>query len=182
MFRVEWIQSALERSFENICAFVQVNLVTNEIISRALVLWNANRALEAGELLSTQIPDVVRPIWATRILDLCRGRIRFPLAVHAVSFIAKHRFLWRWGHVAFDEVRCLTLRYEKSKNKNELYGCLLYLAENCAKITYNATNPLDPFDDDVGAWMVSCLRYLVDKVNDPEFETQAWQLATHIEP
>ena len=147
-----------------------------------MVLWNADQAREAGELICTQIPDAVRPFWAARILDLCRRRIRSPLAVHAVCFLAKRRFLWRWGHVAFGEVRSLTLRYEDGKNKDEVYGGLLYLAENVAKVTYNATNPPDPFDDDVDAWVVSCLRYLVDKVNDPEFETQAWHLATRTEP
>src|SRR5262245_46768010 len=48
------------------------------------------------------------------------------------------------GHVAFRAVRRLTLQYEKGKSKDEIYGGLLYLAENVAKVTYNATNPRDP--------------------------------------
>ena len=147
-----------------------------------MVLWNAGQAMAAGELICTQIPDAVRPFWAARILDLCRRRIRSPFAVYVVCFIAKRHLFWRWGHAAFGEVRRLTLRYEYGKSKDEVYGGLLYLAENVAKVTYNATNPPDPFDDDAGAWVVSCLRYLVDKINDPEFATQAWQFAARTEP
>ena len=147
-----------------------------------MVLWNADQALQADELICTQIADAVRPFWAARILDLCRRRIWSPFAVYVVCFIAKRRLFWRWGHSALDEVRRLTLRYEDSKSKDEVYGGLLYLAENVAKVTYNATNPPDPFDDDAGAWVVSCLRYLVDKINDPEFATQAWQFAARTEP
>ena len=110
------------------------------------------------------------------------GRIRSPFAVYVVCFIAKRRLFWRWGHSALDEVRRLTLRYEDSKSKDEVYGGLLYLAENVAKVTYNATNPPDPFDDDAGAWVVSCLRYVVDKINDPEFATQAWLVVSRTEP
>jgi hypothetical protein len=72
----------------------------------------------------------------------------------------------------------LTLQYEKAESKDEVYGGLLYLAENVAKVTYNATNPPDPFDEDAGAWVVSCLRDLVNKVNDPEFGTKAWLVAS----
>jgi hypothetical protein len=150
----------------------------SEPVSMALDLWNADQATKAGWLIYMQIPDAVRPFWAARILDLCCRRTKCPIAVHLVSMIATRRFLWRWGHVAFDEVRCLTLRYESGKSKDELYGGLLYLAENVAKVTYNATNPPDPFDAEAGAWVVSCLRSIVNKVNDPEFETMAWQLAS----
>jgi hypothetical protein len=76
----------------------------------------------------------------------------------------------------------VTLQYEAAKGKDELYGGLLYLAENVAKVTYNATNPPDPFDHDAGAWVVSCVRYLADKVNDPEFATQAWLVVSRTEP
>jgi hypothetical protein len=159
------------------CIF-QVTSVTNETVSKALELWNADQATKAGWLLSEQIPIANRPFWAAMILDLCRRLTRPPLAVRAVCAIAARRYLWRWGHVAFHAVRRLTLQYEEAKSKDEVYGGLLYLAENVAKVTYNATNPPDPFDEDVGAWVVSCLCYLVNKVGNPEFETKAWLCAS----
>jgi hypothetical protein len=162
-------------------AITPVNSVMNETVRRALDLWNAGRATEAGELLCTQIPDAVRPFWAARILDACRRHTKFPLAVRVVSVIAKRRFLWRWGHVAFGEVRRLTLQWDEATTKDEVYGGLLCLAENVAKVTYNATNPRDPFDEDAGAWVVSCLRFIANKVHDPEFEAKAWQLASRTE-
>jgi hypothetical protein len=155
-----------------------VSSVTNETVSKALELWNAGQATKAGGLLYEQVPIATRPLWAARILDLCRRLRKSPLAVNAVYAIAVRRYLWRWGHVAFRAVRRLTLQYEKGKNKDEVYGGLLYLAENVAKVAYNATDPPDPFDYDAGASVISCLRHLVNKVDDPEFETKAWLFAS----
>jgi hypothetical protein len=101
-----------------------------------------------------------------------------PLEVRAVHAIATHWALWGWGHVAFDAVRRLTLRYEQAESKDDVYVAVLFLAENVAKVTYNATNPPGPFDEDAGAWVVSCLRHLVKTVNDPEFEREAWLVAS----
>src|SRR5690242_5948938 len=102
--------------------------MTTETIREALNLWNAGQATEAGWLLYENIPVSVRPYWAAQILDLCRRQTKSPLAVQLVCLIASHRFLWRWGHTAFDAVRRLTLRYEKAESRDEVYGGLLYLA------------------------------------------------------
>jgi hypothetical protein len=155
-----------------------VTSVTSDSVSKALQLWNSDQGTGAGSLLVEQIPVGVRPYWAAKILDLCRPLTHCPLEVHAVHVIASHRPLWRWGHVAFGFVRRLTVRYENAKGTDEVYGGLLYLAENVAKVTYNATDPPDPFDDDAAAWVVACLRDLVNKVNRPEFEAKAWSLAS----
>jgi hypothetical protein len=152
--------------------------VTHETVSEALELWNADQATQAGE----QVPMAIRPLWAARVLDLCRRLMQPPLAVPVVYGIATRRFLWRWGHLAFPAVRRLTLHDEKSKVQDEVCGGLLYLAENVAKVTFTATNPPDPFDQDGGAWVVSCRRSLVNQVNNPEFETQAWSLVSRTDP
>jgi hypothetical protein len=71
--------------------------VTNGTVSKALELWNADQATKAGWLLYEQIPIAIRPLWAARILDLCRRLTQSPLVVHAVYEIATRRYLWRWG-------------------------------------------------------------------------------------
>ncbi|MFZ5832955.1 MAG: hypothetical protein ACOY3P_22950, partial [Planctomycetota bacterium] len=48
-----------------------------------------------------------------------------------------------------------------------------YLAENVARVIYNSTGPIDPFDEDSGWWVIPCLKDCVDRVGDPEFEAQA---------
>ena len=46
------------------------------------------------------------------------------------------------------------------------------------KVTYNATNPNDEFDEDSGWWIVACLRGFVDaRWKDEEFATAAWTAA-----
>ena len=113
----------------------------NETVIKARELWTAGQATQAGGLLYRQIPIARRPIWAAQILDLCRSITRSPREVDAVYNMAVNPSKWSRGHDAFDAVRLLTLRYEKAKTKDELYGGLLYLAENVAKVTYNATSP-----------------------------------------
>ena len=48
-------------------------------------------------------------------------------------------------------------------------GGVLFVAENAAKVVYNASSPPDPFDYDCGYWLVGCLRHLVDTLGAPEF-------------
>jgi hypothetical protein len=48
------------------------------------------------------------------------------------------------------------------------------LAELVAKVTYNATDPPDRFDEDSGWWIAACLRDLVDRLGDEEFSEAAW--------
>ena len=142
--------------------------MATETVSKALELWNNDQATKAGWLLYEHIPLADRPFWAARILDLCRSLTQSRPEVDAVYEIATRPADWHKGHDAFRNVRRLTIHYESAEPKNEVYGGLLYLAENVAKVTYNATSPSAPFDHDAGAWVVTCLRYLVKKVNNPE--------------
>lgn len=150
----------------------------NDEVLSAQKLWNSGHALAGGAILCEMIPIAQRPHWAARILDLCRSLTQQVREVDAIYDLATHPSRWKCGHDAFRAVRELTLEYEKTKNTDEVYGGLLYLAENVAKVAYNATNPPGPFDDDAGAWIIACLRHLVDKVNTREFEALAWSLAS----
>jgi hypothetical protein len=152
--------------------------VESETVIKTLELWHTGQATKAGWLLYSQIPIADRPHWAAQILDLCRSVVRSPPEVSAVYDMAVKPSEWGRGHDAFGAVRKLTLQYEKAEGKDGIYGGLLHLAENVAKVTYNATSPQDPFDCDAGAWVVSCLRNLVDKIGSRDFESRAWSLAS----
>jgi hypothetical protein len=53
--------------------------------------------------------------------------------------------------------------------------CLLSLAELVAKVTYNAAEPPDPFDEDSGWWIAASIRGFVDhRWKDQEFSEAAW--------
>jgi hypothetical protein len=60
-----------------------------------------------------------------------------------------------------------------AKEQESLYD-LLSLAELVAKVTYNAADPPDKFDEDSGWWIASCLRGFVDWWKDDEFSKAAW--------
>jgi hypothetical protein len=97
-----------------------------------------------------------------------------------------YRSRWKEAHAAFQRVRKLTLKAERSKSTDPIYAGILYVAENAAKVSYNASilGRLDtqsysaqepaPFDNDAGWWIVSNLRHVATTVNDPAFEKKAW--------
>lgn len=51
---------------------------------------------------------------------------------------------------------------------------LLPLGELVAKVTYNATNPMDEFDEDSGWWIAPCLQDILSRLNDDAFSNEAW--------
>ena len=63
---------------------------------------------------------------------------------------------WTRGHEAFDQVRVRTLEVERDllvspKSETSPGYLLLFVAENAARLLYNATSPVDPFDADSGS-------------------------------
>jgi hypothetical protein len=96
-----------------------------------------------------------------------------------VLYIADHTKEWRNAHDAFSTVRKSTLKLDRIRERGltkeqELLGWLLALAELVAKVTYNATDPLDEFDEDSGWWIAPCLKGFLDSLNDDEFSNAAW--------
>jgi len=148
-----------------------------KFINEAFVYWSTGNALEAGRLIYEQLPNNQRPLWAAKILNLGRQLIPTVSEIDTVYKIALNRSRWREAHSAFSRVRELTLAFEKSNSQDFIYGGVLYLAENTAKVSYNASENPAPFDYDSGWWIVSNLRFLVEKVGDSDFESKAWSMA-----
>jgi hypothetical protein len=153
----------------------------NTLLQKASEYWQGGMPLEAGRLIFENMPSNARPRWAARILSLvlARSGIQSPL-FEGVLQTAEREDLWRNGHRVFSTLRASTLKLDDmertrglTQNQQDL-RYVLSLAELVAKVTYNATNPLDEFDEDSGWWLAACLRGFVDAWSDDEFSKAAW--------
>jgi len=149
-------------------------------LDQALECWRAGQALEAGRLIFESLPNDIPPKWAAGVLRLVLERSGVRLSLFEdVLFIADHPPQWRHAHRTFSNVRDSLLTLDKKRNRGltseeQLISSLLSLSELVAKVTYNATDPLDRFDDDSGWWIAASLKGFVDRWRDPYFSESAW--------
>ncbi|RCS43213.1 hypothetical protein DTL42_18820 [Bremerella cremea] len=86
---------------------------------------------------------------------------------------------WSSGHRLFSKVRDITLQHDRNSRRaleDDILSYVLAVAEQTAKVTYNATSPFDAFDDDSCEWVVAMLRGVVSCYSDDRFGEQAWQV------
>jgi hypothetical protein len=153
----------------------------SETLKRAAKFWNEGIPLEAGKLIFERLPNKVRPNWGSRILRLVlkKSGVHDPL-FDQVIHTAEHESAWGNGHRVFSNVRALTLKLDALRRTKglaadqEQLASIVALAELVAKVSYNATNPLDEFDRDSGWWIASSLRAFVVHWKDDEFSKEAW--------
>lgn len=89
---------------------------------------------------------------------------------------------WHRAHDAFSAVRTQVLRLDQQQrseglsSEQDLHLSILSMTELVAKVTYNASNPMGPFDEDSGWWIAACLRGFVDHAwpGDVGFAAVAW--------
>lgn len=151
-------------------------------VAEAARCWRAGRGVDAGRHLFESLPNGAAPAWAADILDLCRLRAGSLPVVNEVAAIARDPSRWHQAHAAFTAVRGQLLAAERNPAADRARICLLHLAENTAKVTYNASAPAPPydtarpapFDADAGWWVAENVRSLAAHLRDPAFEAQAW--------
>jgi hypothetical protein len=143
--------------------------------------WEGGQPVEAGRLIHDNLPAEDRPAWAARILRLVLDRSGANRSAFTrILKTADNPRWWANGHRCFDLLRDETLRIEKVEKKRkltkdeEMFAYLLSLAELVAKVTYNAVDPPDAFDEDSGWWIAACLRPFVDMWKDEQFSNAAW--------
>jgi len=153
-----------------------------DIILEVSNCWSSGRAFEAGRILYEYLPNDQRPLWAARILAHCLQLIRSVREIDTIYEIAMDKTRWKEAHEAFGALREFALNPERSRSTDEIYAGVLDLAENTAKVAYNASGEAAPFDHNAGWRIISNLRHIVDKVNDIEFEVRVWETATEILP
>jgi hypothetical protein len=151
-------------------------------LEQAWNYWQAGEALEAGRLLYQALPTELRPKWACAILEIAlrKSGARNDTLEQLIE-LGKIVSEWRHAKSAFNRLRSFTLQMEEKSylpRQQELLCRLLYLGENVAKVIYNATCPSDPFDDDSGWWVASCLKDILDFVHDEDFAQQAWKIVS----
>ena len=117
------------------------------------------------------------------MVGLALSRVPAPAAVEAIVAIAAAPPRWAEAHAAFSAMRTLTLEAERgASGASPALRAVLYLAENAAKVTYNASGRPAPFDADAGHWLASNLRLVVERLADAQFEERAWlALSSHLD-
>ena len=136
--------------------------------------WSAD-PLRAGTAIYSRVHNDNRPGWAASILAECCERVpKVPEAIAHVLDLSAEAAKWELAHDAFSAVRQLTLAAERRPIEKRDH-LLLYVAENTAKVIYNAFGASAPFDRDSGAWLVRCAKEYADCVNDVSFPMLLWR-------
>jgi hypothetical protein len=158
-------------------------------LERAREYWNGGQSVEAGRLLHDNLPVEARPAWAVRMLRLVLDRSGADRShFERILYTADHPSQWANGHRCFDLIRAETLKCEDLRrrgsltNDHEIFASLLSLAELVAKVTYNAVDPPDEFDEDSGWYIAASLRGFVELWKDDEFSKAAWSALCCEEP
>ncbi|MEO7714569.1 MAG: hypothetical protein ABIY70_00065 [Capsulimonas sp.] len=146
-------------------------------VDEARSYWQSGQAMEAGRILYDQLPVKKRPLWAVGILEACLPLIPPVAEFEHVRTLAHDPNRWREAHDAFSAVRALTLQNDKQPDSSELYGWMLVLTENTAKVIYNGSEEQAPFDYDAGWAVVACARGVVDAANQHDLEEEVWEAA-----
>jgi hypothetical protein len=126
-------------------------------------LGPADRVRLASELLRASVEPLPKP----------------PAAITHVLAIAQDPARWRDAHDAFTSVRLLTLEALQAKSRGhdeQIYEAVLYVAENAAKVIYNASGEPAPFDHDCGYWLVGCVHRLAHVVGSVELKERFWRI------
>lgn len=143
--------------------------------------WDAERGYDAGVLICKHINLQQQPLWAANVLRFMiqRAGMYHPIVERAEQ-LAKDPSKWKQGHDIFSEVRKVTLVHDeqsKETSADNILAWILSVAEQTAKVSYNATSPPDEFDEDSAAWIIACLRGFASTMNDGRILDEAWQIA-----
>lgn len=152
---------------------------TRTWLSDAEYHWDGNRGYEAGILICPHVPCLLQPRWAFGILRLViqKAGVSTPL-FDELEEVALTPSKWGNAHRLFSEVRKVKLKHDKMIGQTgavDEFSSVLAIAEQTAKVIYNATSPLDKFDEDSGAWIIAMFRGFVSYYDDDRFSEEAWE-------
>jgi hypothetical protein len=152
---------------------------SEDYLEQAAVYWRAGQTHQAGKLIFENLPPEARPRWAAGILKLLVERTGITSKpIEHILRVANDQRQWSQAHDAFSGARAVVLKLDKLREKRSpeqtlLLG-LLGVAELVAKVTYNATNPEDEFDEDSGWWIPACARNVLSLLGDVQFAETMW--------
>ncbi len=141
-------------------------------------LWERGQGVAAGQSIFERIEPADKPKWAASVLQFVLVRRgKWNAAIAQLIEIADDPAQWKQAKQLFltlrDDVLELEGQHVLSDDERALL-CELYLAENVAKVIYNATDPPDEYDADSGWWIAECLRCCINESRDNEFAQEAW--------
>jgi hypothetical protein len=130
--------------------------------------WDSGKDLDAGQLIFESLTTDEQVAWAEGVLRACVTRGHSIPEIDQVLALVQDQSAWKAGHEAFRAVRKLTLIVEASPERvDSALHHLLLIAELVAKVAYNATQPIDPFDEDSGWWLAPSVRGFLSTVRSP---------------
>lgn len=130
---------------------------------------------EACAALAAQLSCQAKPIFASEALAACLDAVPGHDELSQVVRIGQDRGRWAEAHLAFNSVRTLTLKSEReTQDSSDPHYVILFVAENAAKVIYNATSPPDPFDDDSAAWLLLVLAQMARCTRSTQLEENVW--------
>ena len=139
--------------------------------------WAAGRFLDCGRALYEPLTPAGRVHWAATVLTFCMRHSASAPAIDRVAELAGIPSDWRLAHDAFGDVRDLTLMAERQGGSiDPRLASLLQVAENTAKVIYNASSEPAPFDHDAGWRVVCCFERFLAIVAMPEVTRRGLEL------
>jgi len=129
-------------------------------------IFDIKNNLKIGEEIFENIPNDIRPRWGLLILSRFDNYIKdIPTSIKELYPIIENQERWRQAHGQFSKIRKFLLN-----NKSYKPEAYLLLAENVAKITYNATGDPAPFDYDSGWYIPICALKAAEVFEDDRLE------------
>lgn len=117
-----------------------------------MTLYELKNDIQIGKQIFENIPNEIKPGWAGLILSRFDNYIKsIPTPISDLHSIIDNQDNWKKAHSQFNKIRQFLL-----DNKDYQPEAYLLLAENVAKITYNASNEPAPFDNDSGWGITNC--------------------------
>lgn len=133
-----------------------------------MTTYDIKTDIQIGRQIFDNIPNDIKPGWAGLILSRFDNYIKsIPTPVNELFSIIDNQENWKQAHNQFDKIRRFLL-----DNKNYQPESYLLLAENVAKVTYNASNEPPPFDHDSGWWIPSCALQAAAYFDDNQLEEE----------
>ncbi|WP_437323731.1 hypothetical protein [Sorangium sp. So ce381] len=137
--------------------------------------WDSGDAMRVGWVIYEALPNAARPRLAAELLILsCELLPGVPGEISSVIELAKDPRRWREAHDAFRNIRRLTIELLRDTPDDNVREAVLLVAENAAKVIYNASEELASFDYDCGCWLVGCAHDLAMKAHSPELKERFW--------
>ena len=124
--------------------------------------------IEIGNQIFLNIPNDIRPGWAGLVLSRFDHYIKdIPTSILDLYPIIDSKDRWNKANEHFGKIRVFEL-----ENKNYKPKYYLRLAELVAKVTYNASGQLAPFDIDSGHYIASLALKTTEHFDDERLEKE----------